>query len=172
MAPGVALRMTKSSLSLVEASLSASEALYRTRRRLHETQRLPIDSKRRLNECESAVIEFQRRVIERRASSSRPVTLSRFIGRGHRFQERRLRPRRARSNSERVIFDERARRSSGRHVHDSYAANRHETVRSKQGRTSSKWLLQTIPFIVPMFLSRCPPRWRTSSRTPRAWLTR
>jgi hypothetical protein len=39
-------------------------------------------------------------------------------------------------------------------------------------KTNTKWLLQTHLYIAPLCPSNCPPRWRTSSRTPRASSTR
>ena len=92
----------------------------------HETQRLSIDPKRRFHECESAAIDFQRRAIERRASSTRQMTLSRFIGRDYRFQS--------------LVFGERERRavrrasSSTKKRDGTIPATRSRFIRSKSTR--------------------------------------
>ena len=105
--------------------------------------------------------------------SRNQAALSQFIGRDYRFEVRLCRRKRATSNSLCLFSGENERRS----IHEGTLTIHLLAVETKQhvherGKAQSKWLPSKIQCIGPQFHSRCPPRWRTSSRTARASCTR
>ena len=105
--------------------------------------------------------------------SRNQVALSQFIGRDYRFKVRLYRRKRATSNSL-CLFRGKNERLS---IHMDTLTTHLLAVETKhhvheRGKAQSKWLPSKIQCIGPQFHSRCPPRWRTSSRTARASCTR
>src|ERR1019366_2075761 len=96
-----------------------------------------------------------------------------FFGRGYRDLERgsRIPERLSRDPATKEVIRKTHRRNTASRTTTSTSRTRTRTHVHKQGKSQSKWLLPTNPFIAPRFHSSCPPRWRTSSRTRRASCT-